>query len=104
MALISSRRSRRLGCMCCFTGLISAKTVPWKAFGRLLGSEALHGVDEGRLQRLDADDQQGNKNCEKAGRGKYPPADMDTIGKFLQPAVHRQQGDGYGHDKGNTYQ
>ena len=48
----------------------------------------------------------GYEQRQSARKGKHPPVDPDTVGKFLQPPVHSIPGDGKRDDIGedNPYQ
>jgi len=55
---------------------------------RSFASEGFYGVGERRTHGLNTDRQDGNGEGDSARQEKYPPGDLRTIGKRIEPFVH----------------
>jgi hypothetical protein len=66
---------------------------------RSFAAKGFYGVSEGRADGLNTDRQQGNGEGNGTGHEEYPPADLRSIGKRLEPFVHGPPRDGEGDER-----
>jgi len=65
-------------------------------------SEGCYGVSEGRTHGLNTDRQEGNSEGDSACQEEYPPTDIRTIGKRIEPFVHGPPCDWEGDECGDA--